>query len=928
MKFIFGILCLLTSLRLSAQGTSKHVAIVKGKVLSANKNGLAAIEVTLPDQKLMTTTDEQGLFYFSDVAYGNHTLIIGNDYTASDTFLIAVDQSIVDVGMLQVKIEDTFAAPIVEQASAAALETAPVATDEEGISDQSVSGILTASRDPLLAAASFSFGSFRYQLRGYNRDQLEVYMNGLPVNDVETGTAFFGQWGGLNDVFRNQSVIYGLQPTEDGFGGLSGSVAIDATAAVQRKQTRVTYSLANRTYRHRLMLTHSTGMLQNGWAFSVSVSKRWAKEGYIEGTNYDGYSYYLGISKKIGANGLLHFTAFGAPAVRGKAMPATQEAMELAGSHFYNANWGYQNGVKRNARVNNSFQPLWILNYEYTPNNNTHLNIAASYQMGYNGNSSLDWYNAQDPRPDYYKYLPSNYINDPGNADPQAAEALRQQWLHDPAVRQINWDKLYETNHLNIDNVNGVSGRRSLYLIGEDRDDSKRYSIAISLQKVINEHLTFHTGLASAMQHTESYRKAIDLLGGDFYVNLNQFAERTYAGNHSMNQNDLAHPDGIIRAGDKYSYDYYSRFIKGWAWIQALITYNKLDFFIAGRADIDAFQREGLYKNGLFVNDSYGKSAMEKFLGYQVKGGITYKINGRNYLFANGIIMTNAPSFDNTFFSPRTRNAMIEQPTTEHIKSIEGGYLLRAPNINGRLAAFATEVNDAAKIMRFYHEDYRTFVNYVMQHINIRHLGAELSIQAKISPSLSATAVATWMQVFYTSRPDISIYRDNDTTSTVGKEVAYVKNYYVAAGPQSAYALGLNYRSPKYWYASLSFNFLDRNYVDVNPGRRTESAVDLIEPGSPLWHAILDQEKLPAAFTIDLFAGKSILLSRLMKWLPRNTFLYVSIGVNNILNNKNIPAGSFEQLRFDYSNNNPGRFPNKYFYGLGTNYFISFSLKL
>lgn len=258
---------------------------------------------------------------------------------------------------------------------------------------------------------------------------------------------------------------------------------------------------------------------------------------------------------------------------------------------------------------------------------------------------------------------------------------------------------------------------------------------------------------------------------------------------------------------------------------------------------------------------------------------------------------------------------------------MEGGYILHAPRLNGKISAFATDINDATDIKRFYHDDYRTFVNYVMRNVNVRHIGGEIALQAKISPSFSATAVATWTQIFYTSNPDVSVFRDNDTSQVVNKTTSYLKNKYVAAGPQSAYTLGLNYRSPHYWYASANFNYLNRNYVSLNPVRFTEDAVGLLKPQSPHWNDIVGQEKLNGAFTVDLFAGKSFLLSKSMKWLPRGTYLYLNAGVNNLLNNKNIQTSGFEQLRYDVANQNPERFPSKYNYALGTNYFVNVSLK-
>lgn len=902
-------------------------AQVKGRFVSAGEIPLPDLEVHLPHLKLMTTTDDRGDFVLQGIPLGKHALLVGDGYSVPDTLHVLIDKEQVDLSTIVLERDAASIHSFNAQLPTIALEESAISTDDEGISDQSISGVLSASRDPFMAAAAFTFGALRYQIRGYKRHHLEVYMNGLLMNDVETGSAFWSQWGGLNDVFRNQHVSFGLSAAEQGFGGLIGATQISATAAGQSKQTRMTYSFSNRSYQHRAMLTHSTGMLANGWALSVSVSRRWAAEGYIPGTFYDSYAGFLGLSRKLSDKSMLHLTVFGAPTQRGKAMPVTREAMELTGDNYYNPNWGYQQGKKRNARVSNTFQPLFLLHYEYRPNSTTLLQMAGSYQFGHNGNSAIDWYHARDPRPDYYRNLPSFYLYNPQGTDAEMAEEVRQEWLNNPEKAQVDWDRLYQANRLNYETVNGVSGLRSLYVIGEDRDEMQKYNFTAQLQKSMSEHLTLYGGLYFITQSTESYRKLLDLLGGDFYVNLNQFAERTYVGHPDFNQNDLNHPNSIVKEGDPYAYHYVARFTKGMGWGQAIFTYNKFDFFLSGRLTLDAFSREGKYKMGLFPDDSYGRSKLLSFVTYQAKGGITYKINGRHYLFVNGAAMTEAPTFDNTFYSPRTRHAVVDDIAPARIRAQEGGYLVRRPSLNGRLTAFVTDITNTTDIKRFYHEEYRSFVNYVMQHVGIRHLGGELALQAKLSPSLSATAVATWMQVFYTSRPDVHIYRDNDTNSTAAFSSVYLKNYYVAAGPQSAYTLGLGYRSPHYWYAYINASYVDRNYVDVNPTRRTAEAVDLLSPESTQWHQLLDQERLPAAFTLDVFAGKSFLLSKVVAWLPSGTYLYLNAGVNNILNNRNIITGGFEQLRYDFSGGQVQRFPAKYFYGYGTNYFLNVSLK-
>jgi hypothetical protein len=790
---------------------------------------------------------------------------------------------------------------------------------------QHLASMLSSSYDPYLAATTFSLAPLGFSPRGYGSKEIETYVGGIFMNNIKTGTPVISS--GLNDVLKDRSVLLGLQEGTKAFAGLAGSATINIDASDEYKQTLISYTNTNRTYRNRLMVTHTTGLLDNGWAIALALSHRWAKEGYIEGTFYKNYAYYLGISKKLGKSSRVHFATFGNPEQNGGTISTTQEPMDLVDNNFYNPAWGYQNGVKRNTKINQSFRPVYLVQYEYHPDSLTHFNLSFSYQHGYNGTSGLDWYGAADPRPDYYKKLPAFYLQDPATRNADQAALIKEIWMNDPATSQINWDGLYEANSLNMDTVNGMGGRRSVYVLGEDREVNHVYNLAANYQKKTNEHITLFGGLSFTAQQTENYRKMLDLLGGDFYVNLNQFAEQIYVGNSVLKQIDLNHPDQIIRVGDKYGYDYISRFIKSFLWAQVQASYRRFDVFIAGRMSYDAFERNGLYKNGLFPDSSFGKSALQQFFTYQLKGGFTYKINDRQRLFINVARLTRAPAFDNIFISPKTRNSVIDPPALEQVNAIEGGYVLYSSMVSGKLTAFATDINNATRIRRFYYEEDNTFVNYVMKHIDIRHIGVEMALQVKIIPVLTGTATATWMQVFYNSRPEGSVYRDNDTTSSVIQNISCLRNYYVAAGPQSAYTLGFRYKPRTLPECGINFNFTDRNYVDINPLRHTEEAVALLPPGSKVHEIVLQQEKLPSAFTIDIFAAKTFSLGSIIKWLPCKTFLSINVGISNLLNRKDIRIRGSDQLRFDNDSKNPELFPAKYTYGYGANYFVSCSLK-
>ncbi len=909
---------------LTAVVAQTKTGLVKGRVMSTVTGAPATdVQVSLPYLRMLTNTDADGYFELSRVPYGDQTMVIGGVSTKADTIRIQVTSDVVVLNDFSVTPNDQATSMQSIQIPTIALEEADGGDGDDGAKTASVSGLLSANRDPFLNAAAFVFGQMRFQPRGYDRNAQQVLVNGAPMNDVETNDAYWNQWGGLNDVFRGRSNSYGLQPSEYAYGGLNGTVFFDATAASQRRQTRVTYSAANRQYRNRIMVTHNTGMLKNGWALSVSGSRRWADEGYVKGTLYDSYSYYLSVSKKFNDRHLLSFTTFGAPTDRGKTAPVFKQSVDITGDPFYNPNWGYQNGKVRNSRVAKSFQPVFQLTHEWNPNDKTNILTTVSYQTGKTRNTVLDWFNAPDPRPDYYRYMPLTAQLDGKNP----AEARFN------TVQQIQWDSLIQVN--NASREGGSALKRSLYVIGEDVDDINKIVFNTIIQRSVNDYLKLTGGASFIKQRTESYRQMVDLLGGDYYRNLNQFA--TFNNNQGVNiaSNNVDNPTALVHVGDKYFYNYVNNFNKAWAWGQGQVTFNKLDLFMAANFGFNSFNREGLWRSGLYSagNESKGKSQTLNYMLLGVRGGATYKVNGRNYLFLNVGFQTDAPTIDNTFLSPRIRNYIFPKATEQKTYTMEGGFLHRAPSLNLRAVGYVTDIKDETILKRFFLETggANSFVQYVMSGVGSRFIGTELAAEWKVSPALSLSGVAAIGQAFYTNNPQVDTYLDNFIDSSgkggyQGSEKVYIKNYNLATGPQSAYTFGINYRSPKYWYVNLNTNYYDRSYVDIAPTRRTENAVAGLVPGSADYNTVVNQEKLPSAFTMDIFFGKSFLLSRTFKKLPRNTFLYINAGVSNILDNQNIRTSGFENLRLD-AQGQINRFPSKYFYAYGRNFFVNVSLK-
>jgi hypothetical protein len=790
-------------------------------------------------------------------------------------------------------------------------------------SNQNISSVLTAGRDPFYAAAAYNFSPARFRMRGYNNDLNTTFMNGISMDNLDNGFTPFGLWGGLNDVMRIKDLSIGLRYNTFSFGAIGNSTSIDSRASKQREQTQISYAISNRNYTHRVNAYYGSGIRKKGWAYVLAGSFRGADEGYVPGTHYNSYSYFLGVDKRFGQKHLLSLVAFGAPTENGRQTATVQEAMDLVGSNYYNPSWGYQNGKKRNANVAKTHQPFIIFTHDFRMSNNSSLVTAVGYSFGESATTGLDWNNTADPRPDYYRYLPSY------KADITLRQRVANAFANNPLLSQINWGKMYYANYSSNETIkdangiagNNVSGKRARYIVEERTIDTKKFNFNIVFNKKIGNHLDVSAGISYQSQKNNYFKRVGDLLGGEFYVDLNQFAENAFPLNPSAGQNNILTPNRILYKGDKFGYNYDINIHRSALWKQLVLKYNKIDCFISGEISNTAFYRNGNYKNGLYVNNSYGQSASYHFNNYGVKGGVTYKINGRNYLYVSGAISTKAPYFDNVYISPRTRDIVQSDINSERISSVEGSYILNAPKIKVRLTGYYTKFGDGMDVVTFYHDDYRNFVNYALSKINKVHFGAEFGFDAKITRNLSLVGAAAVSRFYYDSEQQATVTQDNNA-AVLSKETVYSENFRVGGTPQEAYSLGISYRSPRFWYFTVTGNYFNQIWLNFNPLRRTAAAVNGVIKDSEQWHGIIDQTCLPAQFTLDLFGGYSYRLPR-QKGSKHNQYLVFNIGINNLLNNTSMITGGFEQLRFDFQEKNPNKFPPKLFYGYGVNFFAN-----
>ena len=833
------------------------------------------------------------------------------------------------------QIDSTFITDSVDQIIPVFTTTVDLLENEQ--QSQDISGLLQSSRDVYVNQAGFNFSAARYRLRGYSSENTRLFFNGIPVNDPENGWTIWSYWGGLNDVTRYPENSFGISNSAATFGSVGAYSYISALPSEKNIGGRMSYAATNRSYRNRAMYTYNTGLNNKGWGFLISGSSRWSDEGYVPGTYYSAGSYLLSIEKKFNAKHTLNFMGFGAPTVQGRQGIAVQETYDLTGENFYNPYWGYQtqsDGTqkKRNARNRNNHKPYLTLGHYWSISKKLIIQTNLYAITGRTANTNLNWFNANDPRPDYYKYLPSYFINNQGSlSGNQIIEnqadynQILQGWQqNNPNTTQLNWDLMYNANYNNLYTQNDIGGeggnsltaRRSKYILEEYRLDPRHYGFNSFGKWNVNENSNLNFGVSISNYKSKNFRLLNDLLGGDYWVDIDQFALRDFD-DPNLAQNDLQNPNKIIKVGDVFGYNYDIHINKNELFSTYSFNKNRIETFFGINLSNTTFWRNGKMQNGRFPENSLGNSEKQTFLNYGAKFGFLYKITGRHLLSFNAMYKTEAPYVRNAYVSPRTRDQLVPNLKSTEIISGDINYNIRLPFLKARLSGFYTQINNQTWARSFYHDEYRTFVNYMMTNVDQLFMGTELGFESNITSSLQLTGAFTIGDYLYKSRPVATITRDNSQEVIALDKVIYLKNFKIGGMPQQATSIGLKYNSPKYWYAGINYNYFTDIYLSPNPDRRTTEALAGYAEGYPYVNEIVDQTKLENGNAVNLFIGKS------WKFYKNNSYLRLGLNVNNLIDNTHFKTGGFEQLRYDASNIQ--RFPNKYGYMYGRTYFLMLS---
>ncbi|MBA4745075.1 MAG: TonB-dependent receptor [Muricauda sp.] len=858
------------------------------------------------------TTNNNGEFIIHLTEIGEQMLHISAVDYITKRFSLYLDGNPIDLGTIYLERDIAH-----EQTdNLISLTDGDLSDDFESVS--SSMGLLQSTRDIFLNRAAFDFGQAFFKVRGYDSRNGTVLINGVPMNKFFDGRPQWNNWGGLNDVVRNQEFTNSLSINPYTFGGILGNTNINTRPSGMRPGLRLSSSLSNRTYRGRLMTTYNSGKKQSGLAYSVSASRRWAKEGFVEGTLYDAYSFFGALEYQFNPQNSITFTAMLARNRRGRSSAMTEEVFDLMGGQ-YNPYWGEQDGKIRNSREREIFEPLFLLNYSLDKKK-INWNVGVAYQTGINSRSRLGYYNAPNPDPTYYRYLPSYHINSSIGADFINANLVKEAFLEAP---QLDWEQLYAANANN--------GEKAAYLLYDDVAQNTTFSGATSFNYMLNDFIKLGFGGNYKTTASENYAQIQDLLGATYHEDMDTFSST------------LNNVDGNLQKseGEKFNYHYNLDASQMEGFAQVKLTSKKWNGFASASYSSFNVQRNGFFKNERFLENSFGTGEKISFANLSYKGGLSYFLTGRHWFTANAALVQRPPIIQNIFINPRENNQTVPELQKEVVSSVDLSYFVRLPSLTGRISAFYTRFQHTTDINFFFVDSGlgSDFVQEVITELDRLHKGIEFGFEYEASSSVKLTAAGNIGQYVYASDPSVQINFDTagaeeDLIAPEGNidlGIADLKDLKLAQGPQTALALGVSYRAPKYWWISGTTNFLTNNYINLSTITRTSSFLLDPETGERFPDAsdanvakLLKQNKLDDIYLLNLVGGKS--------WLINGKYISFFASVNNVFDTvfrtggyEQSRNGNFGQLKQDNLSGSPS-FAPKYWYSYGRTYFLNLAI--
>ncbi len=778
----------------------------------------------------------------------------------------------------------------------------------EKLGSQEFPEILNNTPSVYATKSGGGFGDARINIRGFSQENIAVMINGVPVNDMENGRVYWSNWAGLSDVTTAMQVQRGLGSSKLAISSVGGTINIVTKTTDKQEGGVVSSSFGNDNYL-KTLATYSTGKMENGFAASVLLS-RTAGDGYIRGTQFEGYNYFLSFGLDKGDHNF-QFTLTGAPQTHNQRTTsfwnmATLDDYLTYGKK-YNYNHGYLNGEEFNWRQNFYHKPIAFVNWDWEINEDSKISTSAYASFGRGGGTG-----------------------DIGRLGGNFASSSR---FRDPNSGEVLWDEIVASNSGQGGNFNNYTYNNVLdpvtntYIVNDDElgpwdipgleirngvirrasvNSHNWFGLLANFNHKLSENLTMDAGIDLRSYKGFHYRRIDNLLGADGYRDNDNV-------NNPMNvlsteySSDLSSLWNVFRSvDDEEKINYYNVGLVRWygGFGQLEYTKEKVSAFLQFGVSQQGFKRIDYFNE--LDSDPQQETEWENILGGNIKGGINYNLSEKHNIFANTGFYSKQPFFDAIFLN--NTNTVNQDYQNEKIIGAELGYGYRSEKFRANVNLYRTSWRD--RFIRVTNDidvnltpnddtdDVEGFANVL--GVEQIHIGLEIDFDWKATENLRILGMMSTGNWEYGSTVSATYFDDNqniisDINGVVAEETLYLEGVKVGDAAQFTASLGLEYKFLKDFRVDISQRYIDNLYARIN-------AEDFNSAGH------LGSLKLPGYALMD--AGLSYRLN-----LKNTNAINFRLNVNNLANTEYIAEsatnyfGSNTYMGVDTS--------NKVFFGFG-----------
>ncbi|RED97520.1 TonB-dependent receptor [Marinoscillum furvescens] len=751
---------------------------ITGTVVDAETGeGLPGASVVVKGTTNGTITDFNGDFTLS---VPDETLTIMISFVGFKTVEKTVDvsetlslgQISLEAGANELTAVEVLASVAVERKTPVAVSSIKKAEILERASNQEFPELLKSTPGVYATKQGGGYGDSRINLRGFNSENVAVLINGVPVNDMENGRVYWSNWAGLTDVTSSMQVQRGLGASKVAVPSIGGTINILTQTTDAEAGGNVFYGIGNDNYNKGSFYV-STGLTEDGWAVSLSGAKI-TGDGYVDGTEFEGYNYFFNVSKAIGDDHTISLTGFGAPQRHGQRQSSLSVATLKDKGMRWNTDYGYLDGQVVHVEDNFYHKPQFSLNHYWNINKDTELSTALYVSTGTGGGG--------------------------GSA----------------GTLQRRYDGLYDleaTRDTNIANrtENGGDGNAIGYLRAS-RNDHKWYGLLSTLTNESVSNFTFMGGLDLRYYKGIHFSEVTNLLGAEYV----------------LDDNDVNNPNRRLGVGDKR--DYYNDGIVLWEGVfgQAEYTQGDLTVFASAALSNTSYQRIDYFQ---YTPDEQ-ETDFYHFLGYQAKGGANYNLTRNHNVFANAGFFTKAPIFDAVFqgFS----NTVNEDAEVQKIMSFELGYGYRSAKLTANANVYHTRWMDRTLIESVGDTLFANLQGVDAIHQGIELDFTYKPVQRLTINGMVSLGDWTWAN----DLNNVIIYDDNRNPVNEDDPLSlYIAGLKVGNAAQTTAALGVNFEAFKDFKIGALLNYFADNYKDYDPNDvTTPEAKDNVEVVVPEYY--------------------------------------------------------------------------------------------